>query len=89
MSNADLFDFAASVNSRQDFIEFVTRLNSDYREHQEEWQNRDLETFLDGLVGFTADMGGYYRNMGEEIDVDQITWRMAAQMLLAATVYGS
>jgi hypothetical protein len=34
-------------------------------------------------------MAGYYKNMGEDVDVERITWRMAAEMLLAATVYGS
>jgi hypothetical protein len=33
-------------------------------------------------------MGGYYKNMGEAVDIERITWRMAGEMLLAATVYG-
>jgi len=34
-------------------------------------------------------MAGYYKNMGETVDVENITWQMAAEMLLAATVYGN
>lgn len=83
-----LFKFAESVKSRNDFIEFVELFNKDYREHREDWQNVSLDTFLEGLGGFARDMGGYYKNRGEIIDVDVMTWRMAAQMLLAATVYG-
>jgi hypothetical protein len=34
-------------------------------------------------------MDGFYKNMGETVDVETVTWRMAAQMLLAASVYGN
>lgn len=85
----DLFEFAKAVSSRADFARFVDYLNTDYRVRQDEWENDSLENFLSGLSGFAQDMGGFYRNMGESIDVEVITWRMAAQMLLAATVYGN
>lgn len=89
MTGDELSDFAATVASRQDFIQFVKYLNADYREHREEWENDDLESFLGGLSGFANDMSGYFQNMGETIDVDAITWRIAAEMLFAASVYGN
>lgn len=85
----DLFDYAKTVSSRNDFVKFVEYLNRDYQQKRDEWQNKTLEQFLSGLAGFTNDMDGYYKNMGETVDVERITWRMAAEMLLAATVYGS
>lgn len=88
MVGDDLFDYAKAVRSRADFIRFVEYLNKDFQEKRDEWQNGTLEQFLGGLSGFANDMQGYYRNMGEEVDVECITWRMAAEMLLAATVYG-
>lgn len=89
MSNDQLFDYAASVRTRREFIRFIEYLNTDKREHPENWQNNDLDGFLEGLLGFANDMSGFYENMGENVDVETITWRLAAQMLLAATVYGS
>jgi len=89
MTGDDLFDYAAKVASRQDFIKFVEYLNADYRERKSEWENGDLESFLGGLSAFANDMGGFYRNMGEAVDIETVTWRMAAQMLLAASVYGN
>ena len=88
MVGNDLYDYAKDVASRQDFVRFVEYLNQDYRQKHEEWQNGTLEQFLAGLSGFANDMGGYYKNMGEAVDIERITWRMAAEMLLAATVYG-
>lgn len=89
MTGDDLFDFAAKVGSRQDFINFVEYLNADYRERRDEWENNNLEAFLGGLSGFANDMDGFYKNMGETVDVETVTWRIAAQMLLAASVYGN
>lgn len=88
MTGDDLFDYAKKVNSREDFIRFVTHLNIDHRQNHAEWENQTLEQYLSGLASFANDMKGYYVNMNETIDIDQITWRMAAEMLLAASVYG-
>lgn len=89
MTGDDLCDFAAAVGSRQDFIKFVQYLNADYRERRDEWENTNLEDFLGGLSGFVNDMDGYFKNIGEAVDVETVTWRIAAEMLLAASVYGS
>jgi hypothetical protein len=88
MIGDDLFDYAKTVASREDFVKFVEYLNHDYQQKRDEWGNKTLEQFLGGLSGFANDMVGYYKNMGEVVDVERITWRMAAEMLLAATVYG-
>ncbi|MGQ5525645.1 DUF7660 family protein [Chitinimonas sp. PSY-7] len=89
MVGDDLFDYAKTVSSRDDFVKFVEYLNEDYRKKHEEWGNKTLEEFLGGLSGFANDMAGYYKNMGEVVDVETISWRMMAEMLLAATVYES
>jgi hypothetical protein len=89
MMGDDLYDYAKTVASREDFVKFVEYLNQDYQQQGEDWGNKTLEQFLGGLSNFASDMAGYYKNMGEVVDVECITWRMAAEMLLAATVYGS
>jgi hypothetical protein len=87
MIGDELFDYAKTVTSREDFVKFVEYLSHDYRERNDIWENKTLEQFLGGLSGFADDMAGYYKNMGETVNVERITWRMAAEMLLAATVY--
>lgn len=85
----DLFDFAEKIQSRADFVRFVEYLNADYRQKPSEWENDTLASFLAGLSGFAQDMGGFYKNMGQSVDIEVVTWRIAAQMLLAAKVYGN
>jgi hypothetical protein len=88
MTSDDLFDYVKTVGSREDFVKFVGFLNEDHRKNSGEWGNKTLEGFLGGLSGFASDMSGYYQNIGDAVNVENITWRMAAEMLLAATVYG-
>lgn len=89
MLGDDLYEYAKTVQSRDDFIKFVEYLNEDYRQQQTQWENRSLGEFLGGLSSFANDMAGYYKNMGETVDVDTVSWRLVAEMLLAATVYSS
>ena len=89
MTRDSLFECAASVKSRQDFVIFVERLSESQKQGGPEWTNKNLESFLGGLAGFANDMSGFYKNAGEVVDVEMPTWRMTAQMLLAATVYES
>lgn len=87
MTSDELCDYAKAVSTREGFVDFVRMLSWDYVSNRGEWQNETLDQFLLGLSGFANDMGGYYKNMGEVVDVDKITWRIAAEMLIAATVY--
>ncbi|WP_433851514.1 DUF7660 family protein [Stenotrophomonas nitritireducens] len=89
MTSDELFDYARTVQTREDFTKFVDLLSKDFQAKKDEWENVDLESFLGGLSGFARNMGGYYKNMGDSVDIENISWRMAAEMLLAATVYGN
>ena len=84
-----MFERARAVCSRAEFIDFIECLNTDPAQEPEEWENNSLNAFLAGLSGFTQDMSGYHSNIGECINIEVTSWRLMAQMLLAATVYGN
>ena len=87
MPGDELSERATAVSTRMEFLEFLQHLIQDHAANGAEWDNATLRQFLEGLHGFASDMAGYYKNMGDDIDVEKITWRLAADMLLAATVY--
>ncbi|MFC4490371.1 DUF7660 family protein [Chromobacterium aquaticum] len=89
MTGDELYECAKAVVSRVDFVRFVEYLNQDCKNNGDEWHNLTLDQFLAGLSGFSRDMSGYYKNMDEVVDVEEVTWKMAAEMRLAATVYGA
>jgi hypothetical protein len=50
-------------------------------------ENRDVHTFLQSLAAWLNDCGGYYRNMGQSLNIDEANWQLFADALTAATVY--
>jgi hypothetical protein len=75
------------MNSRRDLVRFVQALQDDLEQHPEEWENRDLHTFLGALARFLGDAHGYYRNANIDVDADVPSWRLLADCLQAASAY--
>ncbi len=83
----ELIDFAKTVTSKEEFEFFLQCLIKDYLDNRNKWENSDLRNYLEGLSGYVIDMEGYYRDIEEKVDVNVISWRIAAEMLIAASVY--
>jgi hypothetical protein len=83
-----LEDRAEAIKTRQDFQDFLEHFTADLRENEDEWDNTDLGSYLTGFTRFAKDMDGYFENREESVDTGIPTWKLFAQMLLAASVYG-
>lgn len=83
----DITEVAGKVDSKSKFIAFLVLLREDFINNKGEWENDTLDRYFDGLIGFSTDMAGYYKNAGKEIDTEYISWSMMAEMLLAASIY--
>lgn len=79
-------DAVDRIQTRQEFVDFAQMLGRDASTNHDQWENRDLTSYMAGLAGFVTDMDGYYQNRGESIP-EQPTWKMLGQILLAARVY--
>ena len=82
----DLTEMVEQVQSHPDFVAFSHALLKDLKEKPEAWENRDLPSFLEALGAWAEDMNGYYQAKGGAIPL-QPSWKMLAQILLAAKVY--
>jgi hypothetical protein len=76
-----------SVQSREGLGRFVESLAQDFLDHREEWQNTDLEAYLESMSAWIADMNGVFRNLYGTDAPEQPTWELFARILLAPTVY--
>lgn len=85
----ELLDYAKSITDRSEFEYFLRCWVADYRINYRQWENLDLLSYLQGLSEFVPDIDGYYANAGEEVDTEQPSWRLIAEMLIAASVYGN
>lgn len=79
-------DKPREVRSRQDLAEFVRRLRDDLKNHPEEWENRDLDRFLEAMSAWVDDMEGYFANQGEPVP-SRPEWHTLAEILVAAKRY--
>ena len=77
----------AKVETREQFCEFVSELVTDLRTNPDGWENNDLESFLNALVAYGCDLQGFYNNMSIDVDADQSSWRVFADLLAGARVY--
>ena len=82
-----LEDMTEHLHSRDEFTSFLVQLIKDYESKPDEWENASLAEFLHGMMGFCQRMEGYYSNMGINIDCEKPSWRLFADLLLAARVY--
>jgi hypothetical protein len=78
---------AETVHSREELIDHLFRLLDDYDGVGNQWQNRDVYTFLQAMAAWLNDCEGYYRNNGLSVDVNKPSWQMFAHALSAAAVY--
>jgi hypothetical protein len=83
----ELHELAETINTRQDLAEFIQALLEDLKANQEEWENPQLERYLEALAAWTKDMDGYFRNVQGHPAPEQPTWRLIGRMLIAARIY--
>ena len=73
------------IDSREDLARFVDEMRRSLQDGQQ-WENRDLGSFLDAMAAWITDMDGYFENIGEPCP-ERPTWQTFAQILAAATIY--
>ena len=86
-SGDGLVERAEGVRTKEDFAEFLCLLARNLRDHPEEWENTNLEQYLQGIRGFVEGMEGYYANVGATVNLVGPGWRVLADVLLAGRVY--
>ena len=57
------------IHTRQDFVEFMEVLAHDRHANPDQWENSDLDSYLEALGGFVDDLDGYFKNRGEKRSV--------------------
>lgn len=79
-----MIEDVSEIRSRLDFADYVDQLRAELTDKSIEWQNEDLESFLEAMSAWVRDMDGVYRNRVEEVPQD-VPWDVFAQILLSAS----
>lgn len=75
-----------NVKSKEDFISFINRLSKDNQINNDEWVNKDILSYLEGVSSWVEDMDGYYKNMKLDVPIN-IDWRFIATLFYVGKIY--
>lgn len=74
------------VNSKEDFMNFLAELKIDNEQNNEEWENDEITSYLEGICSWVDDMEGYFDNMYIDIPKD-IDWKFIATLFYVGKIY--
>lgn len=69
--------------TRHQFSLYIEQL----RKRQEKFENKTLDDFLEALGRYSEDIGAYYQNRNEKIDLEKVDWKVFADLLEGASIY--
>lgn len=82
----NISDILCSVDSKEEFMKFLDELRCDNEQREEEWENKDIKAYLEGVHSWVDDMEGYFRNMDMDIPKN-IDWKFIATLFYAGKIY--
>jgi len=82
----DFYKKIYSIKSKNEFLDFLTELQKDKELNPQEWENKELSSYLEGIGSWVEDMDGYFLNMRKEIPQD-IDWSFIATMFYVGKIY--
>ena len=82
----DINEKINSIKNKEDFISFIDILLTDNRVNNDEWENKDILSYLDAISSWVKDMEGYYRNMKLGIPAS-IDWKFIATLFYVGKIY--
>ena len=74
------------VNSKEDFMNFLTQLRLDKQQKSEELENDEITSYLEVICSWVVDMEGYFDNMHIEMPTD-FDWSFIATLFYAGKIY--
>lgn len=59
---------------------------NDNRDNSDEWENKDIQSYLEGIYSWVEDMEGYFENMKLDIPAN-IDWKFIAILFYVGKIY--
>ena len=82
-------NFSNSINeikTKEDLVKFLGLLIEDKKKNSDEWENRDIESYIEGILSWIEDMEGYYKNLKKE-EPQNIDWSFIATLFYVGKIY--
>lgn len=76
----------SAIKSKEDFMDFLVKLRNDKEDRSEEWENKELISYFDGICSWVDDMEGYFQNMHMDMPTN-IDWGFIAVLFYVGKIY--
>ncbi|MBO6808647.1 MULTISPECIES: hypothetical protein [Thalassospira] len=86
MNEEALIGMLANVETKGDFLQFLTLAVKDFEKNKDEWENQTISSFLEAMSAWVRDMEGHFRNNGQEVPNIK-DWKFFAEAIYAARIY--
>ncbi len=75
------------IQTKDDFISFLKDYYKEFKKDGKNWENNNLDAFLEALIGYAEDVDGYYTNTNQNELIGKASWRCFADLLCGAAIY--
>jgi len=75
-----------SIKSNKDLSKYIMQLRQNLKENPEEWENLDLDSFLEAMAAWVDDSDGYFCDTNQKLPKDE-EWQLVATVLSASKIY--
>ena len=76
----------SKIHTREEFVEFLNLMINDEQINSEEWNDKSITEYLEGIASWVEDMDGYYKNMNLQIPTN-IDWKFIATLMYVGKIY--
>jgi hypothetical protein len=80
------FDDLEKINNKDSLAHFISELRNDLKNNPDEWENPNLDMFLEAMQGWVQDSDGCFKNF-DLLPPPPSAWKFVAMVLHAAKVY--
>ena len=82
----EILDDLLPISSKDGLVKLIAALAKDLKDNPDEWENKDLSSYLEAIASWIEDMDEYYENINQPLPKDT-NWKVFADILMAAKVY--
>ena len=74
----------SSISSKEEFIEYLQDLATDYTDNRDEWENQTISDYLEQIASWIED---YSISPANDIEWEKIDFKILAQLLYMGKIY--
>jgi len=82
-----MIKYNSNYMNYNEFKNFLELMYNNYLENSENWENNNLESFLEALIAITDDLDGFLIHNERKYNKNNPSWLTFADILSTAIIY--